>query len=163
MTPEERQLAAQKIHEVAREMRGRFLNYVAMIEHEIGHILTNYFCTSNEDKKELFFDKIATSLSLQKKGAILFDIIEKDHPNYWNEYKEVFRKLEEIRTFRNQLAHSIIDVSPNALNRSLEDGIGFVGWKEGAPIKKQEFDEWGAKAIMVGSCLRDIKRLYFGI
>ena len=54
-THEEKVAAASKLHEKARYLRGRFLNHVAVIEKEIAVILTEYFCTEDETKRELFF------------------------------------------------------------------------------------------------------------
>ena len=47
MEEQEKIRAAKLIHEKARYYRGRFLNSVACIEHDIAHILTEYFCTSD--------------------------------------------------------------------------------------------------------------------
>jgi hypothetical protein len=63
--------AAQKLHEKARYLRGRFLNSVAVIERNIAVILTEYFCTTDENKRELFFLKVAEKMSLQKKNKFL--------------------------------------------------------------------------------------------
>lgn len=67
--------AAKKLHEKARYLRGRFLNSVAVIEWHIAVILTEYFCTEDENKRELFFGEVAEKLSLQMKKEILIDIV----------------------------------------------------------------------------------------
>jgi ribosomal protein L31 len=151
--------AAQQLHEKARYMRGRFLNSVAVIERNIAVILTEYFCTTDEDKREIFFTKVAEKLSLQKKKEILTDIVKADHPKYWEENKEFLNNLNQIQEFRNKLAHSVLDVSDEALSRPLDEGIGFVQWKKGAPITQSEFQEFEVKANMLSSKLSDIKRL----
>ena len=51
----ERAEVAKRIHERARFLRGRFLNSVAVIERDIAIILTDYFCTSDSVKREVFF------------------------------------------------------------------------------------------------------------
>ena len=51
----------KQIHEKARYFRGRFLNFVAVIERDIALLLTDYFCTVCSDKRELFFKNIATA------------------------------------------------------------------------------------------------------
>lgn len=151
--------ASEKLHERARYLRGRFLNSVAVIERDIASIITEYFCTTDEAKQELFFSKVAEKLSLQKKKEILVAIVKKDYPRYWEENKCFLDSLQQIQEFRNKLAHSVLDVSEEALARPLEEGVGFVQWKKGEPVTDQEFEEWEVKAKMLSSTLADIKRL----
>lgn len=151
--------AAEKLHEKARYLRGRFLNSVAVIERDIAAILTEYFCTIDEEKRELFFNKVAEKLSLQKKKEILIEIVKADYPRYWEENKEFLNSLQQIQEFRNKLAHSVLDVSDEALDRPLEEGVGFIQWQKGIPITDEEFQEWEVKANMLCSTLSDIKRL----
>ena len=151
--------AAQRLHEKARYLRGRFLNSVAVIERDIAAILTEYFCTMDEDKRELFFNKVAEKLSLQKKKEILIEIVKKDYPAYWEENKEFLNSLQQIQEFRNKLAHSVLDVSDDALARPIEEGVGFIQWRKGTPITDGEFEEWELKATMLSSTLTDIKHL----
>lgn len=110
-------------------------------------------------KRELFFTKVAEKLSLQKKKEILIDIVKADYPRYWEENKDFLNNLNQIQEFRNKLAHSVLDVSDEALIRPLEEGIGFVQWKKGTPVTLDEFQEWEVKANMLSSKLSDIKRL----
>lgn len=154
-----KQRAAEKLHEKARYLRGRFLNSVAVIERDIATILTEYFCTTDEAKKELFFYKVAEKLSLQKKKEILLEIVKSDYPRYWDENKDFLNSLQQIQEFRNKLAHSVLDVSDDALSRPLEDGVGFIQWRKGEPITDREFEEWEVKTSMLSSTLDDIKRL----
>ena len=150
---------ARKLHERARYLRGRFLNSVAVIEHDIAVILTRYFCTDDEIKKELFFVKVAGQLSLEKKKKVLLEILKKDYPRYWQQHKDTLSDLQQIQEFRNKLAHSIVDVSDDALHRPLERGVGFVQWKQGAPIPDEEFQRWEERASRIIEILIGIKRL----
>lgn len=153
--------AAERIHEKARYLRGRFVNFVAVIERTIALILTDYFCTSNEEKRHLFFTQVVNgySFSLSVKKDLLVKIVKKDYPKYWDENKHILRTLDEIISFGNKLAHSVVDVSEQALARPIEEGIRFIEWKEGKPITDMEFQDWEVKAGMVNDCLSDIKQL----
>lgn len=153
--------AAKLIHEKARYYRGRFLNSVACIEHDIAHILTDYFCTFDLGKRKIFYDDIVTRgfFTLNRKKDVLMKIVQLDYPRYWKKHKEVFSTFKKILEFRNQLSHSIVDVSDEALARPIEEGIGFTDWKDGKPITEEEFNDWEVKANMISSCLTDIKRL----
>lgn len=151
--------ACEKIHEKARYLRGRFLNSVAVIERDIAMILTEYFCTEDEEKRDIFFTNVAGRLSLNLKKEILIEIVKKDYPRYWDEHGQFLRDLKNIQEFRNKLAHSVVDVSEMALARPLDIGVGFVQWKQGQPITDQEFEDWEVRANMIHSTLSDIKRL----
>jgi hypothetical protein len=157
----ERMKAAQRIHERARYLRGRFLNSVAVIERDIAVLLTDYFCTDDPEKRELFFKYVVTapSFSLSANKQVLIRIVKKDYPRYWDEHREILKHLDDIMTFRNKLAHSIVDVSEAALARPVEKGVGFVDWKEGEPITDKQFEDWEVKTNMVSTCLLEIKRL----
>lgn len=67
--------ASENVHERARYLRGRFLNTVAVIEHNICTILTEFFCTEDEEKRALFFSEIAGRMSLNAKKDLLVKIV----------------------------------------------------------------------------------------
>lgn len=149
----------QKIHEKARYYRGRFLNHVAVIEHELAKLLTEYFCNYNKEKQELFFENIAEEFTLEKKKVLIFKIVQKDYPEYWKDNKNFLTRLDKIQSFRNKLANSIVDVSEEALNRPIEDGISFINWNKGIPINDKEFQNYEVSANMVITTLKEIKML----
>lgn len=156
---EERVKASKKLHERARYLRGRFLNSVAVIERDLAAILTEYFCRDDDEKRELFFTKVAEKLSLQKKKEILIEIVKSDYPRYWDGNKARLNDLAEIQEFRNKLAHSVVDVSDEALKRPLEEGVGFVQWKQGKPITDREFEDFEVRANGILDAIGDIKKL----
>src|SRR5262245_32793458 len=157
----QRREAVERIHEQARYVRGRFLNFVAVIERDIALLLTDYFCTSDPTKREIFFKHVVTSPSftLRAKKEVLFRILRTDYPQFWAENSDTLKRLDEIMTFRNRLAHSVVDVSDAALGRPLEKGVGFVDCNSGEPITDGQFQEWESAAAMIGSCLLDIGQL----
>jgi len=158
----EKQRAAEKIHELARQFRGRFLNSVAVIERDIVLILKEYSsrnCIPNEFKNTLHDAKSNNFTKFEKNIKALFEILKHDFDFYWNDYSYDLEHLDSIRRFRNKIAHSIIDVSDSALERPIEKGIGFVEWDKGVPMTEIQLNDWIVKANMVSSCLSDIKRL----
>lgn len=159
MDEKQRIAAAKKLHEKARQLRGRFLNHVAVIERRMAVIITEYFCREDEEKRDMFFEKVAERLPLRTKRDILFDIVKHDHPSFWDENKDVLTNLQRIQEFRNKLAHSVLDISDEALSRSLEEGIGFIQWNKGKPVTDAEFDDMVVAANMVIGVLGDIRML----
>ena len=153
-----RVMSCQKIHEKANSMRGRFLNHVAVIDITITALLAVYFCPVDERKRHLLRYRVLSN-SIQKKKSVLLEIIKIDYPNYWIENKAHLEALTEIIEFRNCLAHSALDLSEIALVRPLNDGIGFLNWKNGSPVVDAEFNEFLVKANMFSGCLADIERL----
>lgn len=152
-------VAAEKLHARAREYRGRFLNHIAVIERDIALLLTEYFCTTDTSKQELFFGRVACKMSLEEKRNLLIEILKVDYPGYWRENADFLKDIQELQMFRNKLAHSVLDVSNEALARPLEAGVGFIQWKNGSPIPEHELDDWCVRANMVSGALSDIKRL----
>jgi hypothetical protein len=149
--------AARAIHERARQFRGRFLNSIAVIDHEICQFLTEYFCKSDDKKRELFFTDIAARMSSEGRRVLLTNIVKQDYPEIWEEYKSLIQDLKQYQEFRNKLAHSMIDVSDAALARPLKDGIGFIQWKDAHPITEEEFNDWDARAATSYGILCDLK------
>ena len=152
-------LIAGQLHERARQFRGVFLNHVAVIERNIALLLTHYFCTEDPSKQAIFFNSIASAMSLNAKRSVLIEIVRKDYPRYWDEHSQFLLDLQRLQEFRNKLAHSVVDVSDAALARPLNLGVGFVQWKEGEPITEKEFDDWIVRANMVLGTLDEIKML----
>lgn len=159
MDDNEKQAKAMALHEKARYLRGRFLNHVAAIERDIAIILTEYFCVPDDEKREIFFARLTDKLSLENKKSIIFELIKIDYPNYWDENRDILTALNEIQEFRNKLAHSTIDISVEALERPIEEGVSFLHWKKGDPITDLFFEEMEGKANMVLSALSDVKQL----
>ena len=151
--------SARLIHDKARDFRGRFLNHLAVIERDIALLLSAYFCTDDPLKQELFFNQIACRMQLEQKRTLLAQIVERDYPRYWEENGQFLQDLKKLQELRNKLAHSVVDVSTAALERPIDQGIGFIQWKGGVPITEQELDHWCARANMVSGTLADIKRL----
>lgn len=151
--------AAERLHARAREFRGRFLNSIAVIEHDAARLLTDYFCRDDAEKQHLFFERIACRMSLEEKRNLLMAIVKADYPSYWKEHAEFLQDIQQLQVFRNKLAHSIIDVSDEALSRPLESGVGFVQWKGGAPVTERELDDWCVRANMALGTLKELKML----
>jgi len=151
--------AAKAIHERARYLRGRFLNSVAVIEHDLAEIITWYFCHDDDTKRELFFNTIASHLSLEKKKQIYSNILEIVNPIFHQNNKDLLQSLKQIQEFRNKLAHSIVAITDVTLNRPIDDGVGFVQWRKGDPITDDEFDDWEGKTGKVYCMVTNSKSL----
>ena len=151
--------SVRELHDKAIEFRGVFLNRVACIEKKVSEIISEYFFVHDDDKKTLFFKKVMPMINLGKKKDILIQIVKTDYPQYWKEYESTFYDIQKISEFRNALAHSVIDTSPEALEYSIEKGVSFVQWNDGEPITDEEFNDWLVRATMLSGSLCDIERI----
>jgi hypothetical protein len=101
-TDREKWRALDRIHARAREMRGGFLNKVAAIERRLALLLTEYFCTSDDGKREIFLDYVVGKMSLEQKRAVLIQILNMQPGNWdveiWNEARLVARVFRRTST-----------------------------------------------------------------
>ena len=86
-------------------------------------------------------------------------IVKEDYPSYWEEHASFLQDIQQLQAFRNRLAHSILDVSDDALARPIEAGVGFIQWKAGAPVTESEFEDWCVRANMALGTLKEIRML----
>ena len=158
---------AQKYHGLAREIRGRYLNSVAVLDTYLAEIITDYFCKKGQ-RKDLFFSEIATGqhLSLRNKKDILWKIMNIELKPYLKDYKDLNKKIDSILIFRNKLAHATIDVSEEALSVDKVIGVGFVEYKDGKRVvhyfTKEESEYKQAELNTLLGDIKGIKTLLFG-
>ena len=163
MNEDERFKANRKLHESVREIRGRILNSVAVIDVKISEILTAYFCNDNK-KKGLLMSEVFSNQAygLRTKIRLLETIVKRDFDFYIKDNACLFKDLESLREFRNDVAHATIDVSEKA-HKNADKEVGFVFYKNGERKTKivsfKKADDYRVKANMVSGRLTEIGRL----
>jgi hypothetical protein len=161
----ERIRQAQRLHEAVRQLRGRLLNSVAVIDISISRLLASYFC-QDENKRHLAFSDVFTaySMRLHSKAELLEKIVRNEFPWYLDREPDVFRSLRELREFRNTLAHATVDVSDEALAKGAEREIGFVYYRDGErrvrQVTPEMANDFNVKASMVHTSLIELGRLF---
>ena len=88
--------AAEQLHERARQIRGGFLNQIAVIERSVALLLTHYFCTEDPSKQAIFFNSIASAMSLNAKRSVLIEIVKKELEKEIQEIKLRLSKLKSL-------------------------------------------------------------------
>lgn len=156
MVTEEQKAAAQELHRKAQYYRGRFLNNVAVIEDQITAILRAYLKMKDRAIRTTRFNESST---LHHKEILLVAIVKEEWPRFYEENEETLGSLPTIRAFRNALAHSKLDVSPEALKRSIDEGVGFLQWNRGKPVTDEEFDDYEMRVNMILASLNGIEQL----
>ncbi len=132
MSRDPKYVFAQKYHEAAREIRGRYVNSVAVLETEMARFITGYFCV-DDYRRDLFFSEVATgqAMMLNAKIKLLTKILKRDYQGYLENHPDLLKQFDSVRDYRNQLAHATLDVSDEQLTKPEVDGIGFVYYKDG--------------------------------
>ena len=163
MNEDERFKANRKLHESVREIRGGILNSVAVIDVKISEILTAYFC--NDDKKKaLLMSEVFSNQAygLRTKIKLLETIVKRDFDFYIKDNAFLFKDLDSLREFRNNVAHATIDVSEKA-HKNADKEVGFVFYRNGERKTKivsfKKADDCRVKANMVSGRLTEIGRL----
>ncbi len=163
MDYKEKHRLAVQLHAYVREWRGAVLNHVAVIEKEIAHIISHYFC--KEEKRDVFYSEIATAefFSYRNKVSILKKILQKEYDFFWKEHSNLTKELGKIGDFRNVMAHATIDVTDDALRRHPKKGVGFVSFQNGQRIvqvlTEADFNDWNGRMGTVSSDIDDLKRI----
>jgi hypothetical protein len=153
---------AQRLHEAVRQLRGRLLNSMSVIDVSIARLLATYFC-QHEQRRDLAFSDVFVRLN--SKTTLLEKVVKKSLPSEFirENWPNVFSDLKELRDFRNTLAHATIDVSDEALAKGPDVEVGFVHFKNGERhvdrITPQIANDYEVKANMVHTCLIELGRV----
>ncbi len=165
MTSEEydRKVAqAQCLHEAARQLRGRLLNSMSVIDISIARLLATYFC-QHEQKRDLAFADVFVRLN--SKTKLLETVVKKEIPSAFlcEHWPDLFSDLKALRDFRNTLAHATIDVTDEALAKGPDVEVGFIHFKNGERkverITPQVANDFEVKANMVHTSLIELGRV----
>ncbi len=156
---------AQRLHETVRQLRGRLLNSLAVIDVAVSRLLAAYFCQNAERRNLAFSDVFVSPLRLEYKARLLERIVKKEFAWYLEKdhSQHLFSDLKDLREFRNTLAHATIDVSDKALTKDPKQEIGFVYYKNGERAVKQVTremaDKFEIKANMVHTGMIELGKL----
>jgi hypothetical protein len=154
----------QHLHERVRQLRGRLLNTLAVIDVRVSRLLAAYFC-HNDDRRNLAFSEVFVSrLRLEYKARLLEKIVKKEFSWYLERHTpNVFKDLHEVREFRNTLAHATVDVSEEALAKDPAKEVGFVYYKDGQRkvklVTAEIATEIQVRANMVSTSLMELGTL----
>lgn len=156
-TPEMRE-KNKRLHEKAMRIRGRFINTMTFLDRKISKILADYFCSNCEDKRNIFLNKIvgAEFFTLTKKINILKHILKSDYPDYYKKNKECFNFSKEVVDFRNTLAHSILEISSETLEKQ---EVRFIGIDSITIVDELIFNDRELQARALFSRIEEMERL----
>ncbi len=163
MTYEEKIQSATRLHEYVRNWRGQLINSVSVMDLRLALVISKFF--AKEERFLLFFSEMATSQSMtfSKKREMLRIIFQHDPLLETDKDRNLLKELEAIGTFRNILAHSVLDVSDAALAKNPKDGVGFISYKGGQKkiisVTEADFNDWSGRIGTVAGLIGDTMRL----
>ena len=130
--PPEKKEKVEMYYALAKEIRGTFMEQTIWIAHFMSDMIANYFC-DDKKKRELLFSEVITGddFRFSTRIALLFDILEKSHPDVLLRTKGLKDRLDKIRRFRNRLAHSHLKATDAEIEKAQERFVTFCFYEDG--------------------------------
>jgi len=127
---EEKQIDKQ--YQLDREIRGSILEQAITIEGFVEDIIATHFCPDLERRYLLHSLIISTPhLGFPSKVKILKGLLRICYPDLLQNFPDVIDELDKVRRFRNRIAHSALDTTPEWLANKFTDRIRLVYYKDG--------------------------------
>ncbi len=141
---EEYQELENEYFELAARLRAKFIERFLMLEDFLTEIIALYFCPDPK-VREQFYSILYPELFYAKKVKILFDIIYSRFPQEIDVMKPKKRELIAHNTYRNTLAHSMLDRSTDFVKMGYTDRIRIRKYSRGRitaiVIKESDIDK----------------------
>lgn len=151
----------QQLYQLAKEIRGPYLDQAITIELLVGDIISQHFCPE-EDRRNLFFSLVISELNFFAKIRILEKLLELRYPDLVKKHPTIISELEKVRSFRNRIAHSMLDTSDEFLAKGYTDRIQLDIYKDGKRkqqvVTRAEINERLATCTRLVLVLRDIRK-----
>lgn len=93
-----------------QETRGSYLYQSAEIESLIEQIIAYHYCGDDVKKLNSFLSLVLSEINFNSKIRIFIKLLEK-YPEFKRNFNVIKSSLENVRNFRNKLAHSKLDTS----------------------------------------------------
>lgn len=119
-----------RIYNLSKEIRGRFLDQAIPIEMLIDDIISWHFCPE-DTRQSLFFSLVSPKLTFSTKIQILKTILQLRYPDLLKEYPKLIGEIKELKNLRNKFAHSMLDASEEFLEKGYDDRIRLIFYKKG--------------------------------
>jgi hypothetical protein len=129
-TPEGEQL--NRIFELAKHVRGAFMDQAIWIDVIVTDILAQYFVADTGKRMLLTSDVIAgPDSSFSSRIQLLGKIVSRSYTSFAQEYPNICDRLDKIRRFRNRLAHAHLDTSDAFMRKGYKDRIQIAFYEDG--------------------------------
>tara|TARA_R110000751_G_scaffold306669_1_gene425853 strand:+ start:653 stop:1318 length:666 start_codon:yes stop_codon:yes gene_type:complete len=160
-------LANRTLHTESARYRGRVVEMSIYLEFVLANLLSQYF--AKEEKMELLNSIVFDRMDLQRKLNTLKIILKTQHVNIWKAENPNLKKIDKLITFRNNIAHSVLNSSPEYFQKisKMVEQLNKQG-KEADFLEEIEFgffenNKWILKAIKWSEIEDYHKGIYDGI
>ena len=102
--------------EFDEKTRGPYLFQAIWIDTLLNQIISYYFCTTDLKKQGMLIGLVLNEISFNSKIKYFLKILEL-YPKMMVKYPKIETKLDNIRDFRNKIAHSKLDTSSEFLSK----------------------------------------------
>jgi len=114
------------VWQLSGRMRGRYLDRAIVIEGIIDSILAELLCY--EEQEQYLLRSLLTRVRMQDKIQFLVAALDKLLPDKSSLCCKLKKEAEKMRTFRNKLAHSLLDVDMKWLEGRPQDQIRLISF-----------------------------------
>lgn len=126
-------VALGKVHALATRIRGDFMGQAIAIDILIADILANYF-TPNNERRMLLQSEVLSTSTFSKNINVLKAVVKHSFASFNKSNPEVLSDLDELRMFRNKLAHALLDLSDEWMAQGHTDRIRLLSFNKGKPV-----------------------------
>jgi hypothetical protein len=134
----EQLLRHMKAEQVSANVRGRFLNQAVFIEMLLAEIICHHFCPDKQRRFQ-FFDSIVSNMTFNTRVDVFSIILKSFYSDIEREYPDIVKQINDIRNFRNIVAHALLDTSSEFLDNNPEkETVQFVTYKRSPGKRTKE-------------------------
>ena len=121
-----------QLFELAKHIRGGFMDQSIWIDTILTDILATHFCPDPIKRGLLSSDVIAgPDSAFSSRIQLLRKILKTSYGSFTQEHPNFCDQLDKIRRFRNRLAHAHLDTSDAFLSKGYTDRIQLAFYEEG--------------------------------
>lgn len=160
---EEKQIDKQ--YQLDREIRGSILEQAITIEGFVEDIIAIHFCPDLERRYLLHSLIISVPhLGFPSKVKILEGLLRICYPDLLQKFPKGIDELDKVRRFRNRIAHSALDTTPEWLANKFADRIRLLYYKDGR--REQQvvtLDDVKERQIAFSKLVLDLSDIWFEV
>lgn len=100
--------------------RGRVIDITIFLEMTLSTVLSKFFSESNQKKESLLNAYVFDRMPLSQKLNLLKNILKDSHTELSNKYSKDMAEIGRLIEFRNNIAHSMLNSSPDYIGKISE-------------------------------------------